>query len=109
MAINSAVSGAAADNGSYAAGDVILAVFIAVTILINTIAVTALYLGRRTRNLLLEGLVDMYRDNEVKKYYSEELLSNYGTPLSALCRGDHSLGADSYPDSPHHPFCLIKC
>lgn len=78
LGINSGVSAAATDNGSYAAGDVILVVFIAVTILINTIAVTALYLGRRTRHLLLEGLVAMYHDNEVSQYYSAELLSNYG-------------------------------
>lgn len=78
LGINSGVSAAAADNGSYAAGDVILAVFIAVTLFINTIAVTALYLGRRTRNLLLKGLVEMYHDNEVSQYYSAELLSNYG-------------------------------
>ncbi len=78
LGINSGVSAAAADNGSYAAGDVILAVFIAVTLFINTIAVTALYLGRRTRNLLLKGLVAMYHDNEVSQYYSAELLSNYG-------------------------------
>ncbi|MCD4738149.1 MAG: hypothetical protein K8R89_02675 [Anaerolineae bacterium] len=78
LGINSGVSAAAADNGSYAAGDVILAVFIAVTLLINTIAVTALYLGRRTRNLLLKGLVAMYHDNGVSQYYSAELLPNYG-------------------------------
>ncbi|HEY89057.1 MAG TPA: hypothetical protein G4N98_04890 [Thermoflexia bacterium] len=78
LGINSGVSAAAVDNGSYAAGDVILIVFITVTILINTIAVTALYLGRRTRSLLLQGLVAMYHDNEVARYYSGELLSNYG-------------------------------
>jgi hypothetical protein len=53
-------------------------VFNNMTVLLNAIAVGALLLGRRTRSLLLEGLVGMYRDNNAEKYYSPSLLSNYG-------------------------------
>jgi hypothetical protein len=48
------------------------------TLLLNGIAVAALYLGRRTRRLLLDGLVGMYRDHDAVKYYNPSLVSNYG-------------------------------
>ena len=58
--------------------DLILAVFIAMTVLLNVVAVAALALGRRTRRTLLDGLVAMYRDNDVDRYYDPSLMSNYG-------------------------------
>ena len=78
LGINSGVSGAATEEGASTTNDLILAVFIAMTLLLNIIAVAALVLGRRTRRLLLHGLVAMYRDHEVDKYYDPSLLSNYG-------------------------------
>ena len=56
----------------------IIAVFIVMTVLLNVVAVAALVLGRRTRGILLGGLVAMYRDNDVDKYYEPALMSNYG-------------------------------
>ena len=58
--------------------DILLAVFIGMTALVNGVAVTALVMGRRTRRMLLVGLVAMYRDNEVDRYYDPSLVSNYG-------------------------------
>ncbi len=78
LGINSGVSGAATEEGASTTNDLILAVFIAMTLLLNIIAVAALVLGRRTRRLLLHGLVAMYRDHEVDKYYDPSLLSDYG-------------------------------
>ena len=78
LGINSGVSVAAVEGDSSSVNDVVLAVFIAMTILLNVIAVAALILGRRTRRLLLGGLVAMYRDNEVDKYYDTALMANYG-------------------------------
>lgn len=49
------------------------------TLLMNAIAISALNLGKRTRQMLLDGLVTMYRDNEVEKYYNPSLMSNYNT------------------------------
>jgi hypothetical protein len=77
LGINSGVSGAAQGSAS-TTNDLILAVFIAMTLLLNSIALAALVLGRRTRRMLLNGLVDMYQDHEVGKYYDPSLLSNYG-------------------------------
>ncbi|HUT17857.1 MAG TPA: hypothetical protein VM366_01760 [Anaerolineae bacterium] len=77
LGINSAVAGEAA-NGGDVTGDTILGVLIVVSLIINTIAVAALYVGQGTRNKLLEGLLAMYRDNEVAQYYDVALLTNYG-------------------------------
>jgi hypothetical protein len=78
LAINSGVSIAATEADATAAHDIVLAVFIAMTVLLNSIAVAALILGRRTRRMLIEGLVAMYHDNKVDKYYDPSLVSNYG-------------------------------
>jgi hypothetical protein len=79
MGINSGVAIEAADSpGGDATSDVILGVFIAMSLLVNTIAITALFFGRGTRNKLLEGLLAMYKDNQVAQYYDSTLLTNYG-------------------------------
>ncbi len=78
LGINSLVSTAAVyEEASTATYDLILAVFIVMTIFLNIVAVVALILGRRTRRTLLGGLVAMYRGNEVHKYYDPTLMSNY--------------------------------
>ena len=78
LAVNSGVSTEAKLEDADASYDIILAVFIAMTVLLNVVALVALIMGRRTRRTLLAGLVAMYRDNEVAKYYDPSLMSNYG-------------------------------
>ena len=79
LAINSGVATAATDDeDARTTLDIILVVFIVMTVILNIVAVIALTLGRRTRGTLLKGLVAMYRDNEVEKYYDPALMSNYG-------------------------------
>ena len=78
LGINFGVASEAAADADDATYDIILAVFIAMTVLLNVVAVAALVLGRRTRGILLGGLVSMYRDNDVDKYYEPSLMSNYG-------------------------------
>ena len=78
LAINFGVASEAAAEENASTYDIILAVFILMTVLLNILAVAALALGRRTRNMLLSGLIDMYRDNDVDKYYDPALMSNYG-------------------------------
>ena len=79
LGINSGVAASASEVSAGTSDDLILAVFIMMTLLLNIISVTALILGRRTRSLLLSGLVTMYHDNDVDKYYDTSLLSSYGT------------------------------
>ena len=78
LGVNSAVSFGATEEGSTTTYDLVLAVFVVLTVLVNVIAVEALVLGRRTRRTLLAGLVAMYHDNKVDKYYDPSLVSNYG-------------------------------
>ena len=78
LGINSAVSAEATREAATATYDIVLAVLIAMTVLLNAIAIGALILGRRTRRMLLGGLAAMYRDNAVDKYYDPALSSNYG-------------------------------
>ena len=80
LGINFGVATEAAAEGDAATYDIILAVFIVMTILLNTAAVVALLMGRRTRRLLLDGLVAMYRDQDVGKYYEPTLMSSYSVP-----------------------------
>ncbi len=78
LAINASVSIAAAEENAAYTYDLVLTVFIVLTVLLNVLAVGALILGRRTRQMLLAGLVAMYTDHDVDKYYDPSLLSNYG-------------------------------
>lgn len=84
LAINSLAAGigvAAADDPSELssrAADLILAIFVLMTLLVNGLAVVGLGVGRRTRGTLLGGLIGMYRDNQVAKYYDPALIANYG-------------------------------
>ena len=59
--------------------DWILGLLIIGTLFINTFAVRALLTGRDTRGKLLAGLLAMYKDNEVDKYYDASLLRAYAT------------------------------
>jgi hypothetical protein len=79
LRINSGVAISASDEGASTSNDLILAVLIMMTLILNIISVAALILGRRTRSILLHGLVTMYHDNDVDKYYAPSLLSSYGT------------------------------
>ena len=78
LGINSGVADAAASRRAGASEDVILGVFIVLSLIVNVIAVTALVLGKGTRDKLLNGLLAMYRDNGVDRYYDSSLLTNYG-------------------------------
>lgn len=79
LGVNSAIAGDTRDGAHPPQNDAILAVLIVATLLINTFAVRALLTGRDTRGKLLSGLVAMYKDNAVDKYYDAGLLDAYGT------------------------------
>jgi hypothetical protein len=76
LGINWSVASA---NQPSTAGNVILVVLILVTLFINFFVVSALQNGRRTRLTLIGGLIQMYKDNGVDKYYDPALLGTYGT------------------------------
>jgi hypothetical protein len=57
--------------------DIILCLLIAAVLIINFLITKALLAGRDTRLKLLSGLIRMYKDNGVDKYYDPSLLSAY--------------------------------
>ena len=56
----------------------VIMVLLVMTIMINIIVNVALLTGKNNRNKLLGGLLAMYRDNQVAKYYDSSLLFGYG-------------------------------
>ncbi len=55
----------------------VMFLFVVLIVLVNTVAIFGLIKGRQTRQKLISGLLRMYRDQEVIKYYDETLLGNY--------------------------------
>ena len=55
----------------------IFTILIVMSVLINGLAIVALQFGKQTRNKLLTGLLAMYRDNDVDKFYDPSLFTNY--------------------------------
>jgi len=77
LAINSGVASSAVSDNPKTSDDMILIIFIFLIVVVNIVSVRALTTGKKTRTLLIQGLLSMYRDNEVDKYYDSSLLANY--------------------------------
>ncbi|MEI8112899.1 MAG: hypothetical protein WCI54_04680 [Bacteroidia bacterium] len=56
---------------------VVMFIFVALVIMINVVAIVGLLKGKETRAKLLNGIITMYKDQKVDKYYDESLLSSY--------------------------------
>jgi len=57
----------------------IMFLFVALLILLNLVVIFGLLKGKQTRSKLLNGLIKMYQDQNVDKYYDTSLMSNYNT------------------------------
>lgn len=77
LGINSIVAGEAASHDASASSDLILVVFIIMSLLVNSIAVIALNYGKQNREKLLDGIIAMYQDNNVAQYYDASLMTGY--------------------------------
>jgi hypothetical protein len=74
LAVNSGlVEKSRTDNSTF----IVMFVFVILIVLVNIVVIIGLIKGRQTRKKLLSGLITMYRDQNVAKYYDESLLSNY--------------------------------
>jgi hypothetical protein len=82
LGINWSVADTAYEGKRSPSSDWILGLLILATLIINTFAVKALLSGRKTRMKLISGLVNMYRDNGVDKYYDATLLDAYSARYS---------------------------
>ena len=56
---------------------IVMFLFVALVILVNIVVIFGLLKGKQTRSKLLQGLIMMYKDKGVDKYYDASLLSNY--------------------------------
>jgi len=55
----------------------VMFVFVSLIVLVNLVVIIGLLKGRQTRMKLSNGLIKMYKDQDVAKYYDESLLGNY--------------------------------
>jgi hypothetical protein len=55
----------------------VMFIFVGLVILINIVAIFGLLKGKQTRIKLLSGIITMYKDQQVDKYYDESLLGSY--------------------------------
>ncbi|MHA1305488.1 MAG: hypothetical protein ACTSPI_17450 [Candidatus Heimdallarchaeaceae archaeon] len=56
---------------------IVMFVMVALVIVINMIVIIGLLKGKQTRGKLIGGLLKMYKDQEVDKYYDISLLKSY--------------------------------
>jgi hypothetical protein len=56
---------------------IVMFLFVGFVILLNIVAVFGLLKGKQTRSKLLNGLITMYKDQNVDKYYDTSLLNSY--------------------------------
>jgi len=71
LAINSAVSSSAKDNIA------IMFCFVILTIVVCVVSEIGLIRGRQASAKLINGLIEMYKDNKVDQYYDPSLLKHY--------------------------------
>ena len=58
---------------------IVMFLFVALIIVVNIVVIFGLIKGKQTRSKLLDGLLQMYKDEGVDKYYDSSLLTNYIT------------------------------
>ncbi len=74
LAINSLMATESRTNTSLL---IVMFIFVSLTIVVNLVAIQGMLKGKQTRNLLLSGLMKMYKDQGVEGYYDPILLGNY--------------------------------
>lgn len=75
LAINSSL--AAAESREITNRIIVMFIFVALTLVVNLVAIVGLLKGKQTRSKLLNGLLRMYEDQGVEGYYDPSLMSNY--------------------------------
>ena len=57
----------------------IFILFILLILVVNTVVITGLSKGKQTRFKLLTGLIQIYKDKDIEKYYDGSILDSYNT------------------------------
>lgn len=74
LGINSVMAGESREDTSLF---LVMFIMVALVIVVNIVVITGLIKGKQTRGKLINGLIKMYKDNNVDKYYDSSLLLNY--------------------------------
>jgi len=56
---------------------IVMYIFVFLIVVVNVVVIFGIMKGKQTRMKLVDGLLRMYKDQGVDKYYDESLLSNY--------------------------------
>jgi len=56
---------------------IVIYLFVFLIIVVNIVVIIGILKGKQTRMKLVDGLIRMYKDQGVDKYYDASLLSNY--------------------------------
>ena len=75
LAINSEVAGDEAGRTD----TVLLFIYIMLQLFVNAAVIFGLLKGKKMRAMILDGLIQMYKDQNVDAYYSKEMLKSYST------------------------------
>jgi len=76
LAINSLMATESRKNTSLL---IVMFIFVFLTIVVNLVVISGMLKGKQTRNILLSGLMKMYKDQGVEGYYDPSILGNYNT------------------------------
>ena len=76
LGINSAMAEASRDEVNLF---IVMFIFISLVIVVNIVVIFGLLKGKQTRSKLINGLLKMYKDQNVEGYYDSSLLRNYNT------------------------------
>lgn len=74
LAINSGMAEKSRTDNSML---IVMFLFVVLIVLVNVVVIFGLIKGKQTRVKLISGLMLMYKDKEVDKYYDQSLLGNY--------------------------------
>jgi len=76
LGVNSAMASSSREDTSLF---LVMFIMVALVIVVNIIVIIGLIKGKQTRVKLTNGLIKMYKDQNVDKYYDLSLLLNYNT------------------------------
>lgn len=76
LGVNSAMASNSREDTSLF---LVMFIIVALVIVVNIIVIIGLIKGKQTRVKLTNGLIKMYKDQNVDKYYDLSLLLNYNT------------------------------
>ncbi len=76
LTINSLIATESRKNASLL---IVMFIFVSLIIVVNLVVISGMLKGKQTRNILMSGLMKMYKDQGVEGYYDPSLLGNYNT------------------------------